>query len=75
MNTFSSTEICQAYYTYAKEIGGSEGDSILDRLEAIGFLGNAEIKSDSLTGQALLIYDTLKGNALPFELRHRKSPI
>lgn len=75
MNQLFTIEICQAYFTFAKEIGGKRGDDILDRLANIGFLGNDEVKPSDLTGKTLELYNQLCDNVLAFPLGNRKAPI
>lgn len=75
MNQLFTIEICQAYFTYAKEISGKRGDEILDRLANIGFLGNNEMKPGDLTGKTLELYNQLCNNVLALPIVNRKAPI
>ena len=75
MNQLFTLEICQAYFTFAKEVGGQRGDEILDRLANIGFLGNDEVKPTDLTGKTLELYTQLSDNILALPLVKRKAPI
>lgn len=71
-NLVKPADICQANYTYAKEVGGEVGDKILTRLENLGFLGNDEMTSDEFVGGTLLAYNALRKREEPFQLVRRK---